>query len=49
LIDSLVSAELTRRDVADHVAMLAQVDDLDGLRQRARARTEALAARKTEQ
>jgi hypothetical protein len=47
LIDAALRAELTRHELADHMAMLAQADDRDQLRQRARARTEALAAWKT--
>jgi len=43
LVDAALRAELTRRDATDHVAMLAQADDPDRLRQRARRRSEALA------
>jgi hypothetical protein len=34
LIDAALRAELTRREVADHVAMLAEADDADRLRVR---------------
>lgn len=44
LIAAALQAELTRRDLADHVAMLADADDADRLRMRARSRTDALAA-----
>lgn len=44
LIDAALRAELTRREVADHVAMLAEADDLDRLHARARARSGALSA-----
>jgi hypothetical protein len=47
LVDAALRAELTRHELADHMAMLAQADDPDRLRQRARARAEALAAWKT--
>ncbi|HVE96052.1 MAG TPA: hypothetical protein VNA67_03590 [Pseudonocardiaceae bacterium] len=47
LIDTALRAELTRHELADHVAMLAQADDADRLRQRARARADALANWKT--
>ena len=47
LIAAALQAELTRRDLADHVAMLAAADDADRLRTRARSRTEALAAWKS--
>ena len=33
--------DTTRLELADHMAMLVQTDDLDRLRHRARARTEA--------
>lgn len=49
LIATALHAELTRRDLADHVAMLAEADDPDRLRTRARSRTEALAAWKSGQ
>lgn len=47
LIDAALKAELTRRELADHMAMLAAADDADRLRQRARSRSRALAAWKT--
>jgi len=47
LVDAALRAELTRHELADHIAMLAQADDTDRLRRRARARTEALTAWKT--
>jgi hypothetical protein len=47
LIDAALRAELTRREVADHVAMLAEADDADRLRARARARSRALSACKS--
>ncbi len=42
-----LKAELTRRELAEHVAMLTAADDLDRLRRRARSRNDALAAWKT--
>lgn len=47
LVDAALKAELTRRELADHVEMLAAADDVDRLRQRARSRSSALAAWKT--
>ncbi|MGH3700767.1 MAG: hypothetical protein ACRDQY_15120 [Pseudonocardiaceae bacterium] len=47
LVDSALRAELTRHELADHIAMLTQADDTNRLRQRTQARTEALAAWKT--
>lgn len=47
LIAAALHAELTRRDLADHVAMLTAADDPDRLRTRAQSRTEALAAWKS--
>jgi hypothetical protein len=47
LVDAALRAELTRHELADHIAMLAQADDTDRLRQRARVHTEALSAWKT--
>lgn len=47
LVDSALRAELTRHELADHIAMLTQADDTNRLLQRAQARTEALAAWKT--
>lgn len=47
LVDTALRAELTRHELADHIAMLAHADDTDRLCQRARARTEALATWKT--
>ena len=49
LIDAALRAELTRREVADHVAMLAEADDADRLRARARARSRSLSAWKSGQ
>jgi hypothetical protein len=47
LIDAALKAELTRRELADHMAMLAEADDTQRLHERARARSRALAAWKT--
>lgn len=47
LVDQALRAELTRRELAEHVAMLAEADDVDRLCERARARTGALTAWKT--
>ncbi len=47
LIDAALKAELTRHELADHVAMLVEADDTDRLRTRAQARSRALAAWKT--
>ena len=44
LIDVALRAELTRRELADHVAMLAEADDPQRLRERAQAQQEALSA-----
>jgi hypothetical protein len=44
LVEAALRAELTRRDLADHVAMLAEADDVDRLRARARSRRDALSA-----
>jgi hypothetical protein len=46
LIDIALKAELTRRELAEQVAMLA-ADDVDRLRQRAQSRHHALAAWRT--
>ncbi|HTF47944.1 MAG TPA: hypothetical protein VK735_10880 [Pseudonocardia sp.] len=43
LVNEALLAELTRRGVAAHVAMLAEADDPDRLAARATARTAALA------
>jgi hypothetical protein len=43
LINEALLAELTRRAVVDHVAMLAEAEDPDWLTGRARARAAALA------
>ncbi|MGH3916138.1 MAG: hypothetical protein ACRDTC_22430 [Pseudonocardiaceae bacterium] len=43
LVDAALRAELTRRDLADHVAMLTAADDPARLAERARRRTETLA------
>lgn len=42
-----LKAELTRRELADHMVMLAEADDVDRLRQRAQSRSRALSAWKT--
>lgn len=47
LVDTALRAELTRRELADHIAMLAQAEDVDRLRERAQARGHALSAWKT--
>ncbi|MGH4001133.1 MAG: hypothetical protein ACRDTJ_27155 [Pseudonocardiaceae bacterium] len=47
LVDTALKAELTRRELADHMAMLAQAEDVDRLRERAQARSHALSAWKT--
>ena len=47
LVDTALRAELTRHELADHIAMLTQADDTDRLRQRAQTRTDALATWKT--
>ncbi|MDQ2882696.1 MAG: type II toxin-antitoxin system CcdA family antitoxin [Actinomycetota bacterium] len=47
LVDAALRAELTRRELADHVAMLAEADDADRLRKRARSRGRALSVWKT--
>jgi hypothetical protein len=47
LIDAVLRAELTRRELAEHVVMLAEADDVDRLRARARSRSHALSAWKT--
>lgn len=49
LVDEALRAELTRREVADHVAMLAEAETGDGERLRARAqeRSRMLSAWKT--
>jgi len=47
LVDAALKAELTRRELADHVAMLAEADDVDRLREHARARSSALSGWKT--
>ncbi len=47
LIDTALKAELARRELADHVAMLAEADDIEQLRERARSRSSALLAWKT--
>ncbi len=47
LIDTALRAELTRRELADHVAMLAEADNPDRLRARAQSRSRALAAWKS--
>lgn len=43
LVDTALRAELTRRGLADHVAMLAEADDPARLRERAQRRAETLA------
>lgn len=47
LVDEALRAELARRDLADHVAMLAEAEAPEGLEARARARSEALRHWKT--
>jgi len=47
LVDAALRAELARRDLADHVTMLADAEDNDRLRERADARSRALSAWKT--
>ena len=47
LVDAALTAELTRRELAEHVMMLAEADNGDRLRARARSRTAALSAWKT--
>ena len=47
LVDAALRAELTRRDLAEHVVMLAEADDVDRLRARARSRSSALSTWKT--
>lgn len=44
LVDAALKAELARRELADHVMMLAEADDADRLRARAQARGCALSA-----
>jgi hypothetical protein len=47
LVDAALKAELTRRELADHMVMLAEAGDVDRLRQRAQSRSRALSAWKT--
>jgi hypothetical protein len=47
LVDAALKAELTRRELADHVMMLAEADDVERLRARAHSRSRALSAWKT--
>ena len=47
LIDAALKAELTRRELAEHVVMLAEADDVDRLSARAQSRSSALSAWKT--
>lgn len=47
LIDVALKAELARRDLAEHVAMLAEADDVGRLHDRARSRSSALSTWKT--
>jgi hypothetical protein len=47
LVDAALKAELTRRELADHVVMLAEADDVERLHARARSRSRALSAWKT--
>ena len=49
LIDEALRSELTRRELADHVAMLAAADDEQRLARRAATRRDALAAWKRQQ
>jgi hypothetical protein len=44
LIDEALKAELTRRELAEHMAMLAQAEDPEQLRARAQSRGRALVA-----
>ena len=44
LVDAALKAELARRELADHVGMLAEADDVERLRERARSRSSALSA-----
>ncbi|MBA2322502.1 MAG: hypothetical protein H0V92_00240 [Pseudonocardiales bacterium] len=44
LVDAALRAEITRRELGDHLAMLAQAEDPERLRDRARARSDALRA-----
>lgn len=47
LVDAALKAELTRRELADHVMMLAGADDVERLHARAQSRSRALSAWKT--
>ncbi|MPZ66332.1 MAG: hypothetical protein GEU83_12755 [Pseudonocardiaceae bacterium] len=47
LVDAALKAELTRRELADHVAMLAEADDVDRRHDRVRSRSSAQSAWKT--
>jgi hypothetical protein len=47
LVDAALTAELTRRELAEHVVMLAEADDVDRLHARTRARSSVLSAWKT--
>jgi len=47
LIAAALKAELTRRELAEHMAMLAEADDTQRLHERARLRSRALSAWKT--
>ncbi|HEX6402686.1 MAG TPA: hypothetical protein VF003_05940 [Pseudonocardiaceae bacterium] len=47
LIDAALKAELARRELVDHMAMLAEADDTKRLHERARLRSHALSAWKT--
>jgi hypothetical protein len=47
LVDTALKAELTRRELAEHVVMLAEADDVDRLCERARSRSRARSAWKT--
>ncbi len=47
LVDAALRAELARRELAEHVVMLAEADDVDRLRARAQSRSRALSVWKT--
>lgn len=47
LVDAALKAELTRRELADHMVMLAEADDVDRLGQRAKSRSRARSTWKT--
>lgn len=47
LVDAALRAELTRRELAEHVVMLTEADDINRLRARVQSRSHALSAWKT--